>query len=1264
MSWPLSQDYNEAIQDPLANFSDPELRKGELATNALGLPLPRSGNFADVYEVRCPETGNKWAVKCFTRQVGDQANRYTQIGQHLEQAKLPFGVDFQYLIRGIRIRSTWYPVLKMRWVEGLLLNEFVREHVDKPVLLHALGQIWLRMSRRLREARIAHADLQHGNVILVPGRKMQSLAVKLIDYDGMFVPALAGKKSGEVGHPNYQHPQRLREGTYSGEVDRFPLLVVATALRALEMAGRGLWQRYDNGDNLLFKEPDLRDPATSALFGELRQTPDPLLRTMVGRLEQACRGKLGDAPLLEELIPEERGSKARGQAGEEANVWDFGDPEVVRRPAARRRKKGVPVWAWAAGTAAMVVMAAGGAYLATRPGPDTGASRPVVAQIQPPSASAPQPLANTGKDNPLPNPNDNPPSKPKDNPPPKPPMDTPPQPRDTPPVEPIDPDPPRDKPKPPKGTDPVGPPPKPPVTPMPAEVTYEKPSTWPPRLLQTLGPSDYRVAMTDGVNNWRLVNLESGQPFRKFVGHEAPVSCLAVSADRARALTGSWDRTVRLWNLHTGECLHVLRGHANSVTAVAISEDGSKGVSCDGGTTMLVWDLKEGKKALQVNANLPITALAISPDGGRAAVGVEDPGAGTPHPVAIITLERTPIPRRFPGHRDTVTCLAFSPDGTRLVSGGKDRAVRFWDANGGGEPAAAEDLPAVPVRLAFLPDGRRLVVELERGGIVLDGQTRGILARGSCPDGAAACYSVDEAGATLFSNITEPDKDFYRFSGKIGTETVVLKPPAPPAVTPRPKPPAPPPPPPRRKVERLPVPDAEAVAAARKRIKENFKDEYQKTDLRDRTSLAGRVSGYREDPNDSAVRYAALREAMDLYAEVGLLGPAMDRATDIASTFEVKPLQVKLDAFDLTVKREGRYVINPHPVDWAMRLFEQAKAEDDYELAYHIALTAERAAKRWKARGKLEQAGRAEADARAMMAEFLRIKKPLATLAGDPADAAANLEVGRFRCFVQESWEDGLPLLAKSSDAALRAAAEKELQDPDTAAGCKQVADVWYEQAKKAARGQQAAVYRHAAVWYWRAVEPGTSPQGEVKKQLTALSKVMPELGDPWFPMNISEVTYKGEYLRFDRFKMVATRHFYRGGIDVTVVARTTENNIRLTAGDGGRVIFNWEGTGGGTHVYRPDAGGRVDGRGGNGGSPMNPGNTDLELKPDTWYTLRWRMAPEGMKVWVDGKLVLEKDEPLDLSYPARVAVCSFTSPIDVKSMTVKGLGSVQPPRK
>jgi hypothetical protein len=52
MSWPLSHEFNEAVQNPQVVFADPDLKGGETVVGATGLPLPRSGNFADVYQVR------------------------------------------------------------------------------------------------------------------------------------------------------------------------------------------------------------------------------------------------------------------------------------------------------------------------------------------------------------------------------------------------------------------------------------------------------------------------------------------------------------------------------------------------------------------------------------------------------------------------------------------------------------------------------------------------------------------------------------------------------------------------------------------------------------------------------------------------------------------------------------------------------------------------------------------------------------------------------------------------------------------------------------------------------------------------------------------------------------------------------------------------------------------------------------------------------------------------------------------------------------
>ncbi len=361
MSWPVSQDYNEAVQEPGASFGDAELRAAVAVTNALGLPIPCSGNFADVYHLRHP-SGASWAVKCFTRSVAGRQERYHEVSRHLRRARLPFTIDFAYLEEGIRVHGRWFPIVKMQWVEGLLLNQFVRDNLTKPALLEALLRLWSRMARRLRAADVAHGDLQHGNVLLVPGSRIAKLALKLIDYDGMFVPALAGRPASEAGHPAYQHPQRLREATAGPEVDRIPLLVIATALRGLVVAGPSLWQRYDNGDNLLFREVDLRAPGESALFRQLWRLPDPLTRVLTARLALACEQPLEQAPLVTALLAEdllpvldaEQKVRAEKLLGSHAypvglpagGAFEFAD-SPPRRPRRRRDPRSI-VLAWAA----------------------------------------------------------------------------------------------------------------------------------------------------------------------------------------------------------------------------------------------------------------------------------------------------------------------------------------------------------------------------------------------------------------------------------------------------------------------------------------------------------------------------------------------------------------------------------------------------------------------------------------------------------------------------------------------------------------------------------------------------------------------------------------------------------------------------------------------------------------------------------------------------------------------------------------------------
>ena len=106
MAWPKSTDYIEAVQNLRQSMDDEELRAGQLTVTPLGLPMVWSGGFADVYKIHNAATGNSWALKCFTKEVAGQEDRYKHISAHLDHARLPFMVDFRYLHQGSACRAS------------------------------------------------------------------------------------------------------------------------------------------------------------------------------------------------------------------------------------------------------------------------------------------------------------------------------------------------------------------------------------------------------------------------------------------------------------------------------------------------------------------------------------------------------------------------------------------------------------------------------------------------------------------------------------------------------------------------------------------------------------------------------------------------------------------------------------------------------------------------------------------------------------------------------------------------------------------------------------------------------------------------------------------------------------------------------------------------------------------------------------------------------------------------------------------------------
>ena len=297
MIWPSPKEFSDAVRNPAAAFADPDLATTDAVLGADGRPELHAGSFSHVYQL-CAEDGSSWAVKCFNRIDDAREARYAAIRDALTGQ--PFAVGFGYLADGALVAGRRWPVLKMDWVEGASLYRIAKDRADSPAVMDGLFKRWVQLSRELHAAGIAHGDLQHANVLLVPGKWPGAYTLKLIDYDAMYLPALANAPTYEVGHPNYQHPER-NERSYSPDLDRFPLLVVATALKALAVRGPDLWRAYGSRDSLLFTAADFRAPAESRLMRKLWKSDDPALRALVGKLTLACGQPLSHTPWLDDL---------------------------------------------------------------------------------------------------------------------------------------------------------------------------------------------------------------------------------------------------------------------------------------------------------------------------------------------------------------------------------------------------------------------------------------------------------------------------------------------------------------------------------------------------------------------------------------------------------------------------------------------------------------------------------------------------------------------------------------------------------------------------------------------------------------------------------------------------------------------------------------------------------------------------------------------------------------------------------------------------
>lgn len=296
MNYPLISEYIEAIKAAEDNFD--ELTNLRPVLNDSGQPVMTSGNFAVVFKMRHEQTGKIFAVKCFTRDQEGREEAYRLIDKELKGVDSSYLTSIRYIDKELFVDTnqspeTEFPILLMDWVEGTTLDKYLRENLSNNSALKTLVYRFRQLSQWLITQPFAHGDLKPDNILV---RGDGSLV--LVDYDGMYVPAMSGQIARELGSTDFRNPHREVD-KFDENIDLFSLISIFISLSIIAYDNDTL-TRFGSADRLLFSSNDYLDLQTSELYNYIiRSFPsNSKIIQLTEVLKKLCEGQ----PLTTKII--------------------------------------------------------------------------------------------------------------------------------------------------------------------------------------------------------------------------------------------------------------------------------------------------------------------------------------------------------------------------------------------------------------------------------------------------------------------------------------------------------------------------------------------------------------------------------------------------------------------------------------------------------------------------------------------------------------------------------------------------------------------------------------------------------------------------------------------------------------------------------------------------------------------------------------------------------------------------------------------------